>query len=136
MKSASPDCSCEDLTKTDPCVMCGRAIHHICSNDLYDAGRLSERFCSASCLYQWKTVVSPSSASAGNVPEAHEVVPTLSQASQLSDSDVCLFPLGQSTQPVSPSLSTASVVDLTAVSTAYRPPIGIKLFPGSTLCRL
>ncbi|KAG2944697.1 hypothetical protein PC115_g140 [Phytophthora cactorum] len=56
--------------------------------------------------------------SAGSVPEAHEVVPTLSQASQLSDSDVCLFPLGQSTQPMSPSLSAASVVDLTAASTA------------------
>ncbi|KAG3067923.1 hypothetical protein PI125_g23537 [Phytophthora idaei] len=98
--------------------MCSRGVHHICSNELYDAGRLSERFCIASCLYQWKTVASPPSASAGSVPEAHEVVPTLSQASQLSDSDVCLFPLGQSTQPMSPSLSAASVVDLTAASTA------------------
>ncbi|KAG6941908.1 hypothetical protein JG688_00018415 [Phytophthora aleatoria] len=81
MKCASPDCSCEELTKTDPCVMCGRGVHHIRSNELYDAGRLSERFCSASCLYPWKTVASPPSASAGSVPVAHEVVPTLSQAS-------------------------------------------------------
>ncbi|KAE9035940.1 hypothetical protein PR001_g9071 [Phytophthora rubi] len=71
MKCASSNCSFADLTTTEPCVVCGQGVHRICSNELYDAGSLSERFCSASCLYQWKTVTSPPSMSdlgVGGVP--------------------------------------------------------------------
>ncbi|POM78013.1 Hypothetical protein PHPALM_4515, partial [Phytophthora palmivora] len=96
MKCASIDCSCEELTATDPCVVCGRGVHHICSNELYDSGALSERFCSASCLYQYKTVTSPPSGALESGFEAQEMPSSSSQVSQSSTSsgvDVYGIPL-------------------------------------------
>ncbi|KAE9278236.1 hypothetical protein PF008_g28662 [Phytophthora fragariae] len=107
MKCASSDCSCEELTATDPCVVCGRGVHHICSNDLYDHGNLSERFCSATCVYQWKTSTSsPVSAESDN--KSHMLFGRSSQASVLSESQASGAPLGQPDQSL--------VVDLTVTS--------------------
>ncbi|KAE8913050.1 hypothetical protein PF005_g29040 [Phytophthora fragariae] len=86
MKCASSNCSFTDLTTTDPCVVCGQSVHHICSNELYDAGSL-ERFCSASRLYQWKTVTSPPSMSDLASDDSS------SQSSAPSDSQASLVPL-------------------------------------------
>ncbi|EEY57044.1 uncharacterized protein PITG_10617 [Phytophthora infestans T30-4] len=47
MKCANPDCTCAELATTDPGIVCGRGVHHICSDELYESGKLSERFCSA-----------------------------------------------------------------------------------------
>ncbi|KAE8957749.1 hypothetical protein PR001_g31263 [Phytophthora rubi] len=103
MKCASSNCSFADLTTTDPCVVCGQGVHHICSNELYDAGSLSERFCSASCLYQWKTVTSPPSMSDLASDDSS------SQSSAPSDSQASLVPLAQSVEGV----SATPIVDLT-----------------------
>ncbi|KAG3156089.1 hypothetical protein PC128_g21951 [Phytophthora cactorum] len=54
MECANHDCAFAELTTTDPCVVGGRAVHHLCSNELYDAGNLSERICCAVGLYQWR----------------------------------------------------------------------------------
>ncbi|KAE9000750.1 hypothetical protein PR003_g19834 [Phytophthora rubi] len=103
MKCASSNCSFADLTTTDPCVVCGQGAHHICSNELSDAGSLSERFCSASCLYQWKTVTPPPSMSDLASDDSS------SQSSAPSDSQASLVPLAQSVEGV----SATPIVDLT-----------------------
>ncbi|KAL3662130.1 hypothetical protein V7S43_012931 [Phytophthora oleae] len=54
MKCASVDCSRPELTVTDPCVVCERGVHHLCSNDIYDSARCLSAF----VAYQWKTVTS------------------------------------------------------------------------------
>ncbi|ETO68014.1 hypothetical protein F444_15127 [Phytophthora nicotianae P1976] len=85
MKCADPDCTCADLTTTDPCIVCERGVHHICSNELYDSGKLSERFCSAACVYQWKTLTSPPSSAADSDIEPRESLGQPSQVSQLEN---------------------------------------------------
>ncbi|ETL92898.1 hypothetical protein L917_08854 [Phytophthora nicotianae] len=109
MKCADPDCTCAELTTTDPCIVCGRGVHHICSNELYDSGKLSERFCSAACVYQWKTVISPPSSAADSDIEPRESLGQPSQVSQLSVSQEAFLPLTQPTQ----AATTPSVTDLT-----------------------
>ncbi|ETI39260.1 hypothetical protein F443_15150 [Phytophthora nicotianae P1569] len=85
MKCADPDCTCADLTTTDPCIVCERGVHHICSNELYDSGKLSERFCSAACVYQWKTLTSPPSSAADSDIEPRESLGQPNQVSQLEN---------------------------------------------------
>ncbi|KUF64610.1 hypothetical protein AM587_10016903 [Phytophthora nicotianae] len=43
MKCAKVDCEWGEVLQTDPCSVCGRQVHHICSNDIYDGGELSKR---------------------------------------------------------------------------------------------
>ncbi|ETP41374.1 hypothetical protein F442_11442 [Phytophthora nicotianae P10297] len=43
MKCAKVDCEWGEVPQTDPCSVCGRQVHHICSNDIYDGGELSKR---------------------------------------------------------------------------------------------
>ncbi|KAG2815670.1 hypothetical protein PC119_g14615 [Phytophthora cactorum] len=50
MKCAKVGCCFGDLEKTSPCCICGRQVHHICSNELCSNAELSKRFCSSTCV--------------------------------------------------------------------------------------
>ncbi|GMF43490.1 unnamed protein product [Phytophthora fragariaefolia] len=119
MKCASVNCSWTELTTTDPCVVCGRGVHHLCSNELYDGRSLSERFCSASCLYQWNTVTSPGPASVPIESDIRDLRNSISQDTVLSTSQASSsVPLSQQNDSTSQYPSDTSVVDLTVASTA------------------
>ncbi|GMG15509.1 unnamed protein product [Phytophthora fragariaefolia] len=118
MKCASVTCSWTELTITDPCVVCGRGVHQLCSNELYDGGSLSERFCSAPCLYQWKTVTSPGPASVPIESEIRDLRDSISQDTVLSTSQASSVPLSQQNDYTSQYPSDTSVVDLAVASTA------------------
>eukprot|EP00644_Phytophthora_capsici_P012831 jgi/Phyca11/100869/e_gw1.5.932.1 len=54
-KRSFVDCINPELTKTDPCCICDQPVHHLCSNDLYDPGNIAVRFCSSTCVAEWKS---------------------------------------------------------------------------------
>ncbi|EEY61380.1 uncharacterized protein PITG_01676 [Phytophthora infestans T30-4] len=54
-KCAFINCVNPELSQTDPCSVCDREVHHLCSTDLHDSGHRSVRFCSDACVAAWKT---------------------------------------------------------------------------------
>ncbi|EEY62241.1 uncharacterized protein PITG_14162 [Phytophthora infestans T30-4] len=40
---------------TDPCSICDQPVHHLCSNDLCDPSNIAVRFCSSTCVAEWKS---------------------------------------------------------------------------------
>ncbi|KAI9994682.1 hypothetical protein PInf_011508 [Phytophthora infestans] len=55
MKCSFVDCINPGLTKTDPCSICDQPVHPLCSNDLCDPGNIAVRFCSSTCVAEWKS---------------------------------------------------------------------------------
>ncbi|KAG2934439.1 hypothetical protein PC129_g185 [Phytophthora cactorum] len=51
MKCAFINCVNPEVIQTDPCSVCDREVHHLCSNDLYDPGNISVR---DACVAAWK----------------------------------------------------------------------------------
>ncbi|KAG3237495.1 hypothetical protein PI124_g17523 [Phytophthora idaei] len=51
MRCAVINCVNPEMTQTDPCSVCDRGAHHLCSNDLHDSGNISV---GDACVAAWK----------------------------------------------------------------------------------
>ncbi|KAE9193721.1 hypothetical protein PF004_g20930 [Phytophthora fragariae] len=72
MKCSFTGCANPELTKTDPCSVCKRAVHHLCSNDLFDPGNLAVR---TSCVDKWKAgILPPATSAVDDQPVTFEIV--------------------------------------------------------------
>lgn len=49
-KCAAVNCEWGEGLSVEQCPSCSNYVHHMCSNELYDGGDLSERFCSVQCV--------------------------------------------------------------------------------------
>ncbi|ETL83692.1 hypothetical protein L917_16398 [Phytophthora nicotianae] len=52
MKCSFVGCDYPDIAVTDPCSVCQRPVHHLCSNGLYDPDNIAVR---ASCVTNWRS---------------------------------------------------------------------------------
>ncbi|KAG1711377.1 hypothetical protein DVH05_008631 [Phytophthora capsici] len=88
MKCSKVDCGCSELHKTDPCSICSRPVHHLCSNDICGDEDLSKRFCSYECLARYKGLDVGTTGS--STPVSSQGVSVSSQATELDAEDLTI----------------------------------------------
>jgi hypothetical protein len=49
LKCAVPNCFAESILEKEPCSVCGKLVHHMCSNSIFETD-LNMRFCSDQCV--------------------------------------------------------------------------------------
>ncbi|KAG1704934.1 hypothetical protein DVH05_004961 [Phytophthora capsici] len=85
MKCSKVDCGCSELNKTDPCSICSRPVHHLCSNDICGDEDLSKSY---ECLARYKGLDVGTTGS--STPVSSQGVSVSSQATELDAEDLTI----------------------------------------------